>query len=399
MLKHTFIYKSLIYVYHRIYIPFTFAITKLIYSKKPIQSNKVVVDNFSGRGVGDNPKYIVEALLKKNPNLDIVWQVSDKNVFMPKGVRKVKYYTPTALKELLTARVWIDNIKNSYKPNKREKQFYLQTWHGGLGLKASEKQIENSLSESYVVAAKRDANMTDLMLSDSEWTTELYSNWFWYSGKIIKTGFPRNDILINSSQNIINRVYNFYQIPKDKKIILYAPTFRDKRNSLSIYQFKFSTISRAFSKKFKKKYVVLVKLHPNIANTATYNQLYNFDNNLIDASAYPDIQELIVAADVLITDYSSCMFDAMLANKKVFLLAKDYNEFITKDRKLLFNIKNGLPFSFSNNERELVKKVNLFKNTAYIEQIKNFKSKVGIMEDGNASERVANIILKEMSKK
>lgn len=397
-MKRSFIYKSLRHVYYRIYLPIAFLCTKLIYGKKPIQSNKIVVDNFGGRGMGDNPKYIVEALLKKNSSLDIVWQVSDKNMFIPKGVRKVKYCTPTALKELLTARIWIDNIKNSYKPNKREGQFYLQTWHGGLGLKASEKQIENDLSRSYVVAAKRDASMTDVMLSDSKWTTDLYSKWFWYSGKIKKTGFPRNDILIKPSQKIINKVYNFYQISKDKRIILYAPTFRDGENTLSTYYFDFSNIELACFKKFHKSYVVLVKLHPNIAKEVSNKCLYSFDNNIINANDYPDMQELIVASDILITDYSSCMFDAMLANKKVFLLAKDYNEFIASDRYLLFDIKKELPFSFSNNEKELAKNINLFDRNLYFKQISIFKNKVDIMEDGNASRKVADIILEEINK-
>ncbi|WP_288300198.1 CDP-glycerol glycerophosphotransferase family protein [uncultured Lactobacillus sp.] len=398
MIKQSFIYKSLRHIYYRIYLPIAFSCTKLVYGKKSIQSNKIVVDNFFGRGMGDNPKYIVEALLKKNPSLDIVWQVSDKNMSMPRGVRKVKYYTPKALKELLTARVWIDNVKNSYKPDKRKGQFYLQTWHGGLGLKASEKQIENDLSRAYVVAAKRDASMTDVMLSDSKWTTDLYSKWFWYSGEIKKTGFPRNDILIKPAQEIINKVYNFYQISEDKKIILYAPTFRDGENTLSLYQFDFLDIESACFKKFHKSYVVLIKLHPNIAKEVGNKYLYSFDNNIINANDYPDMQELIVASDILITDYSSCMFDAMLANKKVFLLAKDYNKFIASDRHLLFDIKKDLPFSFSNNEKELAKNINLFDRDSYLKQINIFKNKVDITEDGNASRRVANIILKEMNK-
>lgn len=397
-IKKSVLYKIVKSIYYFFYFKVIFYLNRIIFSKAKVSSNKIVVDNFAGRGFGDNPKYIIEALLKKRLDLDIVWEVSDMKIPMPPGIRKVKYGSLKAYRELMTAKVWIDNIKSSIKPDKRTSQFYLQTWHGGIGLKASEKQVERSLPRSYVIAAKRDANMTDLMLSDSNWTTAIYSKWFWYSGKIEKTGFPRNDILINPSKETIDGVYNFYNIPRGKKIILYAPTFRDKRNDLSIYQFDFSLIASACANQFIEEYVVLIRLHPNVVELAKQSNFYNFDNNIINASNYPDMQELIVASDVLITDYSSCMFDAMLANKKVFLLAKDYDEFITEDRHLLFDIKNDLPFSFSNSEDELIKHINLFNNTFYIKQIEKFKNKVDIIEDGHASERVADIICNEVDK-
>lgn len=396
-MKQNFFYKCLRYGYNHIFLPISFFIIKLIYKNKPIQSNKIIIDNFIGKGLGGNLKYIVEALLKVNSNLDIVWEVSDKNIKLPVGIRKVKYNSPRALKELLTAKVWIDNVKNSYKPDKRKDQFYLQTWHAGLGLKASEKQIENVLSPKYVTAAKRDAAMTNLMLSDSDWTTDIYENWFWYSGPISKTGFPRNDVLIEQPADISKKVRSSFGLNEDTKLVLYAPTFRDVNSSLDIYKFDFVKIIAALESKFGSDYVVLIKLHPNVANLLNESNLYNFNSRLKNASFYPDMQELIVACDCLITDYSSCMFDAIIAKKKVFLLAKDLDEFKSKDRNLLFDIKKDLPFSFSNDEDELIKNINSFDDKKYKSDIADFSKEVGLYEDGHASERVAKIILKEMA--
>lgn len=396
-MKQNFFYKCLRYGYNHIFLPISFFIIKLIYKNKPIQSNKIIIDNFIGKGLGGNLKYIVEALLKVNSNLDIVWEVSDKNIKLPVGIRKVKYNSPRALKELLTAKVWIDNVKNSYKPDKRKDQFYLQTWHAGLGLKASEKQIENVLSPKYVTAAKRDAAMTNLMLSDSDWTTDIYENWFWYSGPISKTGFPRNDVLIEQPADISKKVRSSFGLNEDTKLVLYAPTFRDVNSSLDIYKFDFVKIIAALESKFGSDYVVLIKLHPNVANLLNESNLYNFNSRLKNASFYPDMQELIVACDCLITDYSSCMFDAMIAKKKVFLLAKDLDKFKAKDRNLLFDIKKDLPFSFSNDEDELIKNINSFDDKKYKSDIADFSKEVGLYEDGHASERVAKIILKEMA--
>ena len=352
-----------------------------------------------GKGWGENPKYIVEALLEEKHNLDIVWLVNDKKTLMPHQIRKVKYNTPQAIKEYLTARVWIDNVKNSVKPNKRKNQFYLQTWHAGLGLKASERQIENTLSSNYIKDAKRDADMTNLMLSDSVWTTEIYKNWFWYEGPIVKTGFPRNDILINPSHNINEKVYKYFNLAKDTKILLYAPTFRDKDNDLKVYKFDFFKILSVLRKKFDSNYVVLVKLHPNLSNQTIQEKIYKFNSRIINATMYPDMQELIVSSDILITDYSSCMFDAMLAGKKVFLLAKDFQKFREKDRDLLFNIKEDLPFSFANNEAEIIENIENFNINQYQKDVVNFSKKMGLYEDGKSSKRVAKIILDHLKLK
>ena len=396
-MKHNFFYKILRFGYHHVYVPVSLYIIKIIYKNKPIQKNKIVIDNFSGRGMGDNPKYIVEALMKEDKNLDIVWEISDKNIIMPIGIRRVKYHTPQALRELLTAKVWIDNVKNSFKPDKRKGQFYLQTWHAGLGLKASERQVQNNLSPEYVANSKRDASMTDLMLSDSEWTTSIYKNWFWYNGPIEKTGFPRNDILVNQSASISEKVRKYFELSKDIDIVLYAPTFRDNNLNLNIYKFNFLKVIAALNNKFESNYVVLIRLHPNIADYMDKSNLYKFDSRIKNASLYPDMQELIVACDSLITDYSSCMFDAMIAKKKVFLLAKDLYNFEKKDRNLLFNIKSDLPFSFSKNEEEIVKNINLFNNINYKCSVDNFMKKVGLYEDGHAAERVAHIILQQIN--
>lgn len=386
-------FKLISYLYYHIYLEGIFLLEELIYKKQKNNTNKIVVDNFAGKGFGDNPKYIVEALLKKKPNLDIVWEVSDMALPMPHGVRKVKYRSFKAYKELLTAKVWIDNIKTSSKPQKKENQFYLQTWHAGLGLKASEQQIEDDLSKQYVKMARRDASMTNLMLSDSEWTTDIYKNYFWYNGPIAKTGFPRNDLLVNQQKNIKEKVYSFFKINKTNRIVMYAPTFRDNSSNFDIYKFDFLRILNILKEKFNSDYVLLIRLHPNISNNT---DIYKFNSRFVNAGQYPDMQELILASDILITDYSSCMFDAMIAKKKVFLLAKDLTCFEKKDRKLLFNIKSDVPFTFSNNEDELITNIRKYNEVKYNKQIAFFESKVNLFEDGHAAERVADIILDKL---
>lgn len=367
------------------------------YSKSGVDKNKIVVDNFYGQGYGDNPKYVISSLVRKAPNLDIVWLVNSLSYKFPDGVRPVLIDSLQAKKELLTAAVWIDNIKNFRKPPKKNNQFYLQTWHAGLGLKASEAQIKDQLNNDYIKADKEDSQKIDLMLSDSSWTTNIYSKYFWYEGEIRETGFPKNDILVNSPKDRKNKVYKTFTIPSNFKIILYAPTFRDSGDNIDVYKHNFKAIQKVAQKKFKDKYVVLVRLHPNMIQKIGTEICFDFDNKqMFNASNYPDMQELIIASDILITDYSSCMFDAMMAGKKVFLLACDYEHFISTDRKLLFSI-NELPFTLSTSDEQLLIKIEQYREIDYINQVNKFKKIVSLKEPGNASDKVADIILKQMS--
>lgn len=387
-MKIVFLFKKVILKFeHSILVP----MAKLVYKNSKIKDSKIVIDNFGGRGFGDNPKYIILELLKQKTNIDIVWLVSNMKTDLPSGVRKVRFNSIKSIRELATAKIWIDNIKNTPKPLKKEEQFYLQTWHGGIGLKAVEKQIEKNLPAQYVATSKKDASQTDLMLSDSDWTTNIFSKYFWYDGEIKKTGFPRNDILVTRNDSLEKKVYDFYNIDPQKKILLYAPTFRDN-GSVSAYQYDFDILIKSLERKFGGEYILLIRLHPNVR--MSLNKIYN-SSHIIDASKYPDMQELIIASDVLITDFSSCMFDAMIANKKVFLLANDYDEYIKSERKLLFDIKK-LPFPFENNIKELSKLISKFDLEKYSRDVSSFYKQVGLFEDGKSAKRVANIVIKKM---
>lgn len=359
-----------------------------------IQNNKIVVDNFSGQGFGDNPKYIVEQLLKYRDSLDIVWLVRNKKTsqFFPQGIRLVKYYSFRSAYELATAKIWIDDVKNSYKPQKRKGQFYLQTWHGGIGFKKVEKAAEDTLSETYIRDSKHDSKQIDLMISNSEWVTQNYRNNFWYNGKIVKTGLPRNDVFFNNTEKIKEKVKEFYNIDPDTEIILYAPTFR---NYISIDEqtivcsFNYKKVIQAFKNRFGKKFVLVKRMHPNVADQIPVIE----NNNIKDGSRYPDMQELLVASFALITDYSSSVFDFMLKSDKIFIFAKDYEQYIKEDRKIEFNIRKDLPFVFSHNEDELLANINSFNDQGMHKKVIEFKKKVKLLDDGLASQRVSNILI------
>ena len=166
--------------------------------------NKIVFVNFLGRGYGDSPKYIAEEIMRQSLPCDLVWLVYDMNDFFPDGIRKVKFYSLKSRYELSTARIIISNTKARLPYSKKKTQYYIQTWHGGFGVKYIEKDIEQFLPDDYVRDSKYDSSITDLILSGSDFQTQVIKNSFWYDGEIFMKGIPRNDIFFNFTRETIS---------------------------------------------------------------------------------------------------------------------------------------------------------------------------------------------------
>lgn len=364
-----------------------------------LQANKIVVDNFFGRGYGDNPKYIVEQLLKMNLDFDIVWIVDEQSAqgYFPEGIRLVKVHTPQEAYEYSTAKVWIDNVKNHYKGNKQPGQFYLQTWHGSVSLKKVEKAVGSALPTSYVEASKIDSSMIDAMISNSSWQTNDYQNNFWYGGPVYEFGVPRNDIFFNQPNKTVKKVKDSLGINKDYQIILYAPTFRNFKTieeQKKLYSLNSKLIIKACEEKFGQKFILVERFHPAVASKMDITETGMLKNG----NNYPDMQELLVATDILITDFSSSMFDFILKGNRVFLYTNDYEDYINNERALNFDIKRDIPFSFANTEEELIMNIKSYDEANESEKVNEMKEKLGISDDGHASERIAHLIVKQMER-
>ena len=378
---------------YRFYIDFIILrFIGIIFRIFPIKKNKIVVCSYYGNGYGDNPKYIIDEL-KKNKKLDIVWALNKNNYLseLPENVRRVKYETLKYLYELCTAKIWIDNCRKSYVPPKRKKQYYIQTWHGSFAIKKIELDARESLPKLYIKRAMIDSKNANLFTSGSAWTDEIYRRAFNYHGKILDCGDPRNDILFarNKHKNIRNSVIKKINIKEKGIIILYAPTFR-KNQSTECYDIDFERLLKAIEKKYNKDCYILIRLHPNIASK---DKNFKYNKNIINVTKYPDIQELMIAADILITDYSSSMFEFGITKKPCFLYTKDIEEY-KQDRDLYFDFKK-LPFPLATKDDELIKNINLFDSQKYLEELEKFYNKIGAFKAGNASVQVAKIILKE----
>ena len=275
---------------------FKIFIIKVVFFFLPIKENKIVFNNFNGKGYGDNTKYILEAL--KDEDYDFVWLVSDLNEPMPSIVRKVEPYSIRRLYEMATAKVIVTNVKNDLRLIKKKGQYVIQTWHASYSSKKVERAAADTLSPKYVRQSRKNSKQTDLFLSNSRVLSDCFRRDFWCECEILECGFPRNDILFKDDTSALENVYKFFNITEKCKLAMYAPTFRDD-GSMDAYKIDANKIIEALQKD-GNKWKLLIRMHPNVPDC---DDVFPFDNNILNASRYPDMQELLVATEALINDY------------------------------------------------------------------------------------------------
>lgn len=358
----------------------------------PIKSNKIVINNHHGQGYGDNAKYIVEELLNSNIDYDIVWLLKNKNknkkeAHLPNRVRTVKFGSIKSIYEMTTAKLWIENNRIHQYLFKRKGQFYLQTWHGGLGLKKIEGDAPYGMNKRNIKFLKRDSKMTDLYISNSKHLSDIYKRAFWYDGEVLEAGYPKNDVLFKDKQIFRYNVREYFNLLNEHKILLYAPTFRES-GKLSAYNIDFKVLQAALDKQ-DNKWKVIVRLHPSV-DDCDFQAV--FGEGVINGTHFPDMQELVLGVDILVTDYSSCMFDSAIAEIPTFIYASDIASYID-ERGFYFSL-DELPFSVSENTIELIDNISIHNSAQYQKKLKKFYRKVGLYDQGNASKVIAGRINK-----
>lgn len=374
-----------------IWIRFLFFMFRLL----PIKQDLIVLCNVWG--IGDNAKYVMKELVrrkvkeKKNYRIVFITNHPKKYGNVP-NVKVCKTNSIPAIYYLAVGRIWVDNNRKENYIRKRKGQYYIQTWHGGIALKKIEKDYQDNLGDTYISNAKRDTKMANLYISNSNFCTNMYRNSFWYQGEILECGSPRNDILINQNPGLEQHVREKLGISDKIKLAIYAPTYRES-NDLTPYQLDYKNMLDTLEKKFGGKFVLAVRLHPLVAEQS--NQLI-YNEDIINATPYPDLYELMAIGDVLITDYSNIMFEFSYMKKPVFLYAKDRYEY-EKERGFYFNY-GELPYDIATNEEELIKFILDYKEEDYLDKVSNFFKDLELYETGHASKTVVDRILLEMSK-
>ena len=357
-----------------------------------VKPKRVMCWAYSFKQYGCNPRYLTEYLLQHHPDMEIWWAFRkgvDTSAVDPR-IKVVRFRTWQYYKLLATAEFLLTNARTDpYRIywHKRKGQKYLMLWHAGVALKRIERDAEAQLSYSYLCRAKNDSKVCDLMISGSAMHTELIHRAFWYDGQVLECGIPRNDVFFSKKlhASFRERITAMYGIAPEDKIVLYAPTFR-RSGSIEPYRIVWPEVIPVLQKMFGgEKVSVIVRLHPNLMGKVDTSSLVAYEG-VVDGTMYHDMQELMCAADMLITDYSSSMFDFSLQGKPCMLYAPDMAEY---DRGYYFNLRE-LPYPLAESAVELKSNIENFDAEAYAQKLDDFLTRrVGVKEYGNAAQQLA----------
>lgn len=374
-------------IFQKLLVGITWVLCRLL----PVNPRKIVVTSYYGLGFGDNPKPIVQELLRRGADVQIVWLTAGKAAAdsLPAGVVACEYHSLRKIYELSTAKVWIDNCRKGARM-KRRSQIYMQTWHG-FALKRIERDVADKLPPEYEPYAIRDSAQIDLIVSDSRFMTDVYRRAFWYDGEILEFGAPRNDLLCRNADRPLDKVRSALGVPADCRIVLYAPTFRVDE-SMDAYCVDYSRLRRSCEVRFGGRFAVLIRLHPHVMQRAS--ELRFDQETTFNASPYPDMQELLAAADVVVSDYSSLMFDFSLTGRPCFQFAVDIDAY-RNDRNFYLPL-DALPFPLATDNDALEAQIAAFDEAQYRSKLNAFFAEVGLSTDGHAAQRCADWITAQM---
>lgn len=357
----------------------------------PIDPELIVFESGIGKQFADSPRYIYEELNKSKNHYKIVWIYNGNLGLSRNNTKKVKRLSPAYYYYLARAGYWINNQNFPTYIKKSRKTTYIQTWHG-TPLKKMLFDIDNiqGRDESYLARVHKATKNWDYLLSPSRYATEAFRSAFKYNNEVLELGYPRNDIFYRKDSDEMKRnIKTRLGLPDDKKVILYAPTFRDNKNKgknkfIFDAPFDYEKIHQNLS----EEYIVLMRMHVVISNKLNIPE--EFKDVFYDVSKYPEIQELALIADLLVTDYSSIMFDFANTGKPILFYAYDLDEYRDDIRGFYMDFINEAPGPIVKTTDELIAGI---QNTQDIQEqynvkYQNFKGKYCYLDDGNASKRV-----------
>ncbi|SKB66238.1 CDP-glycerol glycerophosphotransferase [Lachnospiraceae bacterium] len=379
----------------------------------PIKKNRITVVTFEGRGgFCCNPKYIIEEMHRRNPDLEIYWLVNDMSKQFPSYIKKREETLWNRAYYLSTSKLWIDNYRKPLGTLKRKGQYYINTWHAGLGLKNIGMWRGKGFSKIAHLVSKRDSELIDYVVTDSKWAKEYFVKGLVYDGPIKVIGQAREDILYGDRSEIKHIIKSTYNVSDDVKVVLYAPTFREKgqKTNRSVYEedttLDKQRVLKNLEEKTGEKWVMFERLHPQIVAARKKNAVKS-ETGVIDVSQWDEADEVIAASDMLITDYSSMAFDAGCNGIPVFLYADDLDEYrknrgdlsfdissdavISANHEVTPNINAIIPFPVAQDNDQIEKQIREFDPAKYADAIRKMNEDLGYIGDGRGSERAAEL--------
>lgn len=377
-----------------------FRIIFILLGGLPKKEKLVIFESFHAKQYSDSPRALYEYMKLHHPDFKLVWSVdkSAEKLFNEFNVPYIRRFSLRWFMEFPRAKYWINNVRLPNWMPKPKDTIYIQTWHGTplkkLGTDIEEIHMPGTSTETYKKNFVSEANKWDYLVSPNPYSTEIFTRAFEYGGKVIESGYPRNDVLTNYSSTLISSLKQRLGIPEEKKVMLYAPTWRDNEfYQKGKYKFEFQFDLGRWKEKFSDEWVLLSRMHYLVAENFDFS---SHEGIVYDVSTYPDIRDLYLISDLLITDYSSVFFDYAILNRPIIFFMYDLGIYRDQLRGFYIDIERDAPGPIVQNEEELFKAINRLKDSA-AEKNSNFikfKTKFSSLEDGDASRRVVNAFLK-----
>lgn len=368
-----------------------------------LDEKMVIFETFMGRQYGCNPKAIYEYMISDSrfDDFSFVWVLNDaskaEEIPQNERVKVVSLRSDEYYRCYATAKYVVTNSNLDYGISHGKGQVFLQTWHG-TPLKRLRCDIEiesgNALNSLAEINQKNDLDVVryDYFISPSAFATEKFTTAFNLKklGKediVIETGYPRNDLMFNFDAEYAESVKQRLGVPEDKKVILYAPTFRDNQHDGAGYTYDTHIDFDRLRTELSDEYVILFRAHYFVASQFDFSR---FEGFIYDVSGLDDITPLYTIADLLITDYSSVFFDYANLKRPMLFYMYDLKEYATGIRGFYIDI-DELPGPILKTEDELVEAIRSG-NFEYDEKYRKFNEKYNCLDDGNAAKRVVDII-------
>lgn len=365
----------------------------------PVDDNKVLFLTFQGKYTC-NAKYIAEELTRRNPQIDVVWDLKSKHLDSeyPLNMRFVRHLTQEFYRELASAKVIIENtnIVEQLDVDKKDDQIIMQTWHGSLGIKKLDGPVV--LGRHWDEVKSQVEKKCDYVLTNSPWEEDVFHEAYWQNKvEMLRLGHARNDVFHYSSQKqtqIRNQVCQRLDIDPSYKLFLIAPTHREGINDKKLDLSEVRNILKALHERFGGKWIILIRLHNRLVKQARV--WYKDTERIRNVTDYPDMQELMVAADAGMTDYSSWIFDYMESRRPGFIVEFDLADF-ENSRGFYYPIEST-PFPIAETMEQLPDKIRNFDIEEYVRKTDEFLAEKGCVDDGHSAERIVDKILELMGK-
>lgn len=352
----------------------------------------VFYECFYGRSVGGHPRALYEELSVRLPDYEHVFAVQPGFHHPPSGAQSALRWTRRYHECLQSAPIVVSNCELHPGFERSPFQVVAQTWHGTplkrIGLDIDSPKFHN---EDYQANLAHQVAQWSFLVSPTADTDEIFPRAFGYEGPLLSVGSPRNDRVVTATAQTRAEIRKVLGLREDQPAVLFAPTFRDDSHTSNGYRASPSCDLSALTRTLPKGAVVLVRAHTNIRS----NEVPWLDPSVVNVSDYPDMQDLIVGADVLLTDYSSTMFDWALTGKPLVLFAPDLDHY-RGVRDFYYDYESTMPVPVATHQNDLADQLRVAvagKSPA----LDDFAARFAGRDDGAAAARVADEILARLS--